>query len=265
MTSPFTPRFGASKRGARRLRKAIVVLGLLMHTNTALAYRPFDSTDADVAHAGEAEIEFGPFHYLREGTSRFVQVPAVVANFGLTGERELVIEGRHEVALDPAPDQPRSALVDNAVSIKQVLRNGVLQDAPGPSVATEYGVLLPSTDGGGTGFSVAGIVSQRGSAGSVHLNGALMRTREHEPGVFLGTILEGPFEWPVRPVAEIFTQRVTDSPRTDSLLVGAIWRARDGLSFDVGVRSARVGDEAVHEARIGFTIAFAIGNKAGTQ
>ncbi|HWI36981.1 MAG TPA: hypothetical protein VNU64_11075 [Burkholderiales bacterium] len=232
--------------------------------NAALAYRPFDSTDADVAPAGEAEIELGPLHYLREGSSRFVHLPAVVANFGLAGERELVIEGRHEVALDPEPGQPRSALVDSAVSMKQVLRRGVLQDEPGPSVAAEYGVLLPSTDGGGTGFSVAGIVSQRGSAGSVHLNGALMQTREHEPGVFLGTIVEGPFAWPVRPVAEIFTQRISETARTDSLLVGAIWRAREGLSFDVGVRSARVGDEAVHEVRLGLTFAFPIGNKEAT-
>ena len=238
-------------------RLALAIL-LLACTHAALAYRPFDSTDADVAHAGEAEIELGPLHYLREGSRRFVQVPALVANFGFSGDRELVIEGRHEVALDPQPDQPRSALVDNAVSIKQVLRRGVLQDEAGPSVATEYGVLLPSTDGGGTGFSLAGILSQRGRAGSIHLNGVLLRTREREPGVFVGTILEGPFEWPVRPVAEVFTQRITDSTRTDSLLVGAIWRAREGLSFDVGVRSARVGDDAVHELRLGLTFAFAL-------
>ena len=230
----------------------------LMQTTPALAYRPFDSTDADVAHEGETEIELGPVQFLREGSKRFVHVPALIANFGFSKDRELVIEGRHEVAVDPEPDQPRSALVDNAVSIKQVLRRGVLQEEPGPSVATEYGLLLPSTDGGGAGFSVAGIVSQRGRAGTVHLNGVLMQTREHEPGVFLGTIVEAPFDWRVRPVAEVFTQRLSDGPRTDSVLVGAIWRVRDGLSFDAGLRSARAGDEAVHEVRLGLTWAFAM-------
>ena len=199
-----------------------MVLALCAHADAALAYRPFDSTDADVAHAGEAEIEFGPVQFVREGSKRFVHAPAVIANFGLSKDRELVIEGRHELAIDRDPDEPRSALVDNAVSIKQVLRRGVLQEEGGPSVATEYGVLLPSSDGGGAGFSVAGIASQRGQAGSIHLNGALMRTREHEPGLFLGSILEGPFAWAVRPVAEVFTQRMSDGPRSDSILVGAI-------------------------------------------
>jgi hypothetical protein len=239
----------------RPLRNVLVAV-LLLGPGVALGYRPFDSTDADVAHAGEAEIEFGPLHFLREGPKRFVHVPAVVANFGFSKDRELVIEGRHEVAIDSEPDQPRSALVDNAVSIKQVLRRGVLQEAQGPSIATEYGVLLPSTDGGGTGFTIAGIASQRWEAGTVHVNAALARTREHEPALFLGTIVEGPFDWAVRPVAEVFTQRVSEGLRTDSVLVGAIWRVRDGLSFDAGVRSARSGDEAVHELRLGFTWAF---------
>jgi hypothetical protein len=236
----------------------ILIFAVLLAATPALAYRPFDSTDADVAHAGEAEIEFGPVHFLREGSKRFVHVPALIANFGFSKDRELVIEGRHEVAIDPEPDEPRSALVDNAVSMKHVLRRGVLQEESGPSIATEYGVLLPSTDGGGTGFTVAGIASQRWHAGTIHLNAALARTREHEPGLFLGTILEGPFAWPVRPVAEVFTQRAGNTPRTDSLLLGAIWRAREGLSFDAGVRSARVGDEAVKEIRLGLTWAFAI-------
>lgn len=231
-------------------------IGCFFCATAAFAYRPFDSTDADVAHAGEAEIELGPMHFLREGSKRLLHVPALIANFGFSGDRELVIEGRHEVAVDREPGEPRSALVDNAVSVKQVLRRGVLQEESGPSVATEYGVLLPSTDGGGTGFSIAGIVSQRAEAGSIHLNGVLMRTREHEPGAFLGTILEGPFAWRVRPVAELFTQRLSDGPRTDSVLVGAIWRLREGLSFDAGLRSARIGEEAVKELRLGLTWAF---------
>ena len=233
-------------------------LALLAYAGVAFAYRPFDSTDADVAKAGELEVELGPVQWLRENGKRFLQVPAVIANFGLERERELVIEGRHEVALDPEPDEHRSALVDNAVSIKQVLRRGVLQDEPGPSVATEYGVLLPDVHGvHGTGASLAGIISQRGAAGTIHLNSALSWTREHEPGLFLGVILEGPYSWPVRPVAEVFANQERGSARVNSGLVGAIWRVSDGLSFDVGVRSAKAGDDQTHEVRLGLTWAFA--------
>ena len=237
--------------------RALLAIGLLAYAGASVAYRPFDSTDADVAHAGEVEIELGPLQWLREGGKRFLQAPALVANLGLSHEHELVIEGRHEIALDREPGEPRSALVDNGAFIKQVLRRGVLQDEPGVSIATEYGLLLPEVNGAhGTGLSLAGIVSQRWSAATVHLNAVLSRTREHEPDLFLGTILEGPFSWAVRPVAEVFTERPRDGPRTDSLLVGAIWRVRDGLSFDAGVRSARVGDDTVHELRLGLTWAF---------
>ena len=241
-----------------RARRLLAIV-LLAHANVALGYRPFDSTDADVAKAGEAEIELGPVQWLREGGKRLLQAPAAIANIGFSKDRELVIEGRHEVALDPEPGEPRSALVDNGAFIKQVLRRGVLQDESGPSVATEYGLLLPSVHGEhGTGFSVAGIISQRWQAGTIHLNGVLARTREHEPDVFLGTILEGPFAWAVRPVAEVFTERTSHGPRIDSLLVGAIWRVREGLSFDAGVRSAQVGSEAIHELRLGLTWAFSL-------
>lgn len=229
----------------------------LAYAQAALAYRPFDSTDADVAHAGEFELELGPVGGLREGSKRFLVAPAVIANIGFSGDRELVIEGRREVALDRELGEPHSTLVDNGAFIKQVLRRGVLQDEKGPSVATEYGVLLPSVHGEhGTGLSVAGIVSQRWEAATVHLNAVLARTREHEPDAFLGAILEGPYAWRVRPVAELFAEQASGSARITSGLAGAIWRVRDGLSFDVGLRSAHGGGEPVRERRLGLTWAF---------
>ncbi len=235
---------------------AFVVLQLVFAA-TALAYRPFDSTDADVARAGEFELELGPAGWLREGSKKFLVAPAAVGNIGLSGDRELVVQGQHELALDREGDEPHSSVVDNAALVKQVLRRGSLQDASGPSAATEYGFLLPSLRGDhGTGFSVAGIVSQRWEAATIHFNAALARTREHEPDVFLGTIVEGPYAWRVRPVGEIFSERTKGSARTNSYLVGAIWREREGLSFDFGLRYAHAGAESVRELRLGLTWAF---------
>lgn len=237
---------------------ALCALGMLfLVSGPALALRPYDSTDADVAKKGEFELELGPVGRRREGSKRIEVAPAVIGNFGLTADRELVIQGQREVALDREPGEPRSAIVDNGVFIKQVLRQGALQDAPGPSIATEYGLLLPSVHGEkGTGFSVAGIVSHRTEAVSAHLNAALEWTREREPGLFLGVILEGPYSWAVRPVAEMFGEQASGSPRTTSGLVGAIWRAKEGLSFDVGIRRAHDGNETVHELRLGLTWTF---------
>jgi hypothetical protein len=236
------------------MKRALVFFALLQAVAPALAYRPFDSTDADVAHAGELELELGPVGRLREGARKFIIAPAVVANIGLQGDRELVLQGQREVALNREAGEPRSVLQDNGLFVKQVLRRGALQEESGPSIATEYGVLLPSVPGDhGTGFSLAGIVSQRWEAATLHLNAAIARTREHEPDVFLGAIVEGPSAWLVRPVAEVFTERATGSARINSGLVGAIWRVREGLSFDVGLRYAQAGSEPVHELRLGLT------------
>jgi len=239
------------------MRVTFLVLCLLPLSEPALALRPYDSTDADVAKQSEFELELGPVGWRREGSKRIAVVPAVIGNFGLAGDRELVIQGQREVVLDREPGEPRSAIVDNGVFIKQVLRRGTLQDASGLSVATEYGVLLPSVHRErGRGLSVAGILSQRTEEISVHLNAALAWTREHEPDLFLGAILEGPYSWAVRPVAEVFGEQASGSPRTTSGLVGAIWRFRDGLSFDVGIRRAHDGNETIRELRLGLTWTF---------
>jgi hypothetical protein len=236
--------------------RLIAMLAVLLAT-PALAYRPFDGTDADVAHAGELELELGPVGRLREGEKKFRIAPALVANIGFAEGFELVLEGQREVALNPERGERRSVLEDNGAFIKQVVRRGALQDESGPSVAMEYGLLLPPIpDGGGTGISLAGIVSQRWDVGTMHLNAALARTREHEPDVFLAAIAEGPITWTVRPVAEAFTERATGSARIYSGLVGAIWRVGDGLSFDVGLRHARAGAGTIDELRVGLTWAF---------
>src|SRR5256885_10170224 len=98
---------------------ALCALGvLLLVPGPALALRPYDSTDADVAKEGEIELELGPVGRRREGSKRIEVAPAVIGNFGLEGNRELVIQGQREVALDR---EPRSAIVDNGIFIKQVL------------------------------------------------------------------------------------------------------------------------------------------------
>ena len=241
------------------VRRAACAVVVLLHAGHAFAYRPFDSTDAEVAKAGEFELELGPVGRLEEGSDRFLVAPAVVGNLGLSGQRELVIQGQREVAEQAGPGEPHSVLVDDGIFIKQVLRRGVLQDESGPSIATEYGLLLPDVHGvHGTGLSVAGIVSQRSEAATLHLNAALALTREHQPDLFLGAILEGPHAWRVRPVAEVFAEQARAGERITSVLAGAIWRAREGLSFDLGVRSAKAGDEPIHELRLGLTWAFAL-------
>lgn len=223
--------------------------------HSAFAYRPFDSTDADVAAQGEFELEVG-LGSLREESNKSWIAPAVVANFGLAQERELVIEGRFQNVREPLPDVPRTNLVDTGIFIKQILKDGVLQDKPGISAAMEYGVLLPEVHGEHqAGLSWAGIISQRWPMATIHLNAAVAYNREHHPEAFIGAIIEGPYEWTVRPAIELFTEQASGSPRVVSRLIGFIWRSKEQLSFDVGIRSAS-GEQHINEFRAGLTWVF---------
>ena len=223
----------------------------------AFGYRPFDLTDADVADNGEFELELGPVGYLREGREKFLIVPAMIFNFGIADDREIVLEGKVEKPISDSQEGTRTGLVDAGLFIKQVLKRGALQDATGPSIATEYGLLLPGINQDpGVGASLAGIFSQRWAYATLHLNTAAAYTREHRGDLLLGGILEGPYHWQLRPAMEVFGENEEGQPWTVSGLLGLIWRETDDLSFDFGVRVARASNQGVLEIRAGFTWSF---------
>ena len=220
----------------------------------ALAYRPFDGTDAAVAAPGEVEIELQPAGRLREGGTNTLVAPATVFNYGLSEGWEAVLEGQGQTPLSPSGP---TSLTAAGAFLKHVLVPGSLQGNTGPSVATEFGMLLPdSTGNSGVGARMAGIVSQRWDWGTVHLNAETALTRDHRADVFLDSIVEGPAKWTVRPVAEFFYEREFGQSETLSALVGLIWQVRDNLSFDVGLRHARTNGHPVNEVRAGMTFGF---------
>jgi hypothetical protein len=230
---------------------ALTCAGFLAAVVPAWAYRPFDGTDAGVADEGKLEIELQPAGRIHDGSGTALIAPATRFNFGLTEGWEAVLEGQVEHPL--APSGPSSLRAAGAF-LKTVLRPGSLQDKPGPSVATEFGVLLPDSRGAsGTGASLAGIVSQRWDWGAIHLNGVATMTREHHADFFAGAIIEGPAKWTVRPVAEVFYEREFGQSETISGLVGLIWQVHDDLAFDIGVRHALTNHHPVDEVRAGVT------------
>jgi hypothetical protein len=147
----------------------------------------------------------------------------------------------------------------NQALLKGVLREGTLQEKPGPSIATEFGVLLPGIDDQhGAGAVLNGIVSHRWDSGTTHLNAQIELTRQQHADYFLDTIVEGPHDWPVRPVAEFFYESDVSLFRTGSALVGAIWQVQDNIAVDFGLRGARVNGQTAGEIRAGVTIAFGV-------
>jgi hypothetical protein len=234
------------------------VLAIAWYGN-AQAYRPFDGTDAAIAEPGQVEIELGPAQYLQIGSERTLVAPTVVFNYGLSERWELVLQG--EAIHSLMEDSSKSSLVGNGLFLKAILREGSLQGQPGPSIATEFGFLLPGINddpSSGTGGSVAGIVSQQWPWMTVHLNAAVAITRQQTADAFVGVIVEGPRDWPLRPVAEVFHERDFGGVTTTSALVGAIWQVRDNIAFDVGLRGAQVNDPPLREVRFGVTFGFPV-------
>lgn len=239
----------------RRLAPSLTAaLGLVALSDPASAYRPFDGTDAAVAKKGEMEIELQPARRLRAESGTSLIAPAWVINYGLSEDWEAVFEGQGQTPLSPSGP---TSLTAAGAFLKHVVVPGSLQDKSGPSIATEFGVLLSdSTGNSGAGLSLAGIVSQRWDWGTIHLNAETALTRDHHGDLFLGAIIEGPVTWTVRPVAEIFYENEFGKEQTFSGLIGLIYRVRDDLSLDVAVRHALTGRHPVNEIRAGLTFGF---------
>jgi len=237
-----------------------VVLALASSTwpRRAAAYRPFDQTDAEVAETHDVELELGPIGYLHEPTgSTFI--PGFILNYGVVHRVELVFDAHHGFLFGGADVGTHRRQLDTGLFAKAVVREGALQDRPGPSVALEVGVLLPTVPvAGGPGMSVTAIASERWPALTLHINAEGDYTRDGTFAFVGGFILEGPDSWAVRPVSEFFVAHQADAPETVSGLAGAIWRVRPQLSFDSAVRLAYQGSGQELEIRMGLTWSFAI-------
>lgn len=219
----------------------------------AKAYRPFDGTDASVAELGQFELELQPFGALQEGPAKTLVAPASVFNFGFAKDWEAVLQGQLELQISPSSHE---SLTGNGVFLKHVILPGVLQDQQGASIATEFGLLLPSIAAASAIKPTwTWIVSQRFEWGTVHLNFTTNYTSDPRPDLFFDAIVEGPSNWKLRPVAEIYSDSVIEGAQTYSGLVGVIWQVRDDLALDLALRHAITGGSLVNELRAGATIA----------
>jgi hypothetical protein len=228
---------------------------LVLAAPAALAYRPFDSTDAAVAERGDIEIELGPLQYRRVSHDRSVVAPALVVNWGFADRFEAVVEARQSYATETTG--PGYRVYDAGAFVKTVLRRGSLQEGAGPSVACEAGVLLPDVNGeSGAGASALVIVSQRWRALALHGNAGASWTRTHQPGFFTGVVAEGPDAWTVRPVGELVFEGSRGARPTSAVLAGGIWRASPALAVDAAFRLSREEGAGGTELRLGLTWAF---------
>src|SRR5262245_54147762 len=110
---------------------------------SAIAYRPFESTDAAVAEKGVSEVEFGLVDFVNHRGENTILSPSLRYNYGFARNWELVAEGSLLV-YDSAGKEPE--LLDPQINLKTVLIEGPLQEGNSPvSLAVEIGALLPET------------------------------------------------------------------------------------------------------------------------
>jgi hypothetical protein len=216
------------------LRLASVSL-LFLPLSLAWGYRPFLATDAVVADPKELEIELGYFTWERDrGKNTFI-TPKVVLNYELIQNLEAVAE----FDVEEAP-HGSVRLEDPALSLKAVLKEGVLQEKPGVSFAVEMGPLLPSTARGEkkVGFEGTGIISGELSPVMLHLNlGGGVDRMESNPFVIWGVIAELPIVPKFRIVGEIDGENTKGKSTDASALLGFIWNpSLSNVSIDAGIR-----------------------------
>jgi hypothetical protein len=200
----------------------LVLVLLCLLASSAWGYRPFVSTDAAVVERARMEIELGYLTLVRTQGDNTFMIPQVVINYGLTQTLELVGEVKGEEASETGPQ-----LVDPALSLKAVLKEGILQEKAGVSVAMEIALLLPSTVSGERqcGFEGVGIVSHRVAPFTFHLNlgGGVDREATRPFGVW-GVMTELPLGATVRMVGEVNGESVRGHAANNSSLLGVLWQ-----------------------------------------
>jgi len=207
-----------------------------------------------VAGLNEIEVELEPVGWLRTGSQSSLVAPGVVFNYGFAERWEVVLQSQ---MLTPITGGGQASLAATGAFLKWVVQPGVLQGQTGPSIAMEFGPLLPGVNADpGVGFSWAGIVSQRWDWGTANFNVETNLTRDQHGELFLDVILEGPWTWKVRPVFETFYDKVWTQTESRSVLIGAIWQVEHDLSLDAAFRYALVNGHPVNEIRAGLTFAF---------
>jgi len=227
---------------------AAVVCGLLLCGSPAWAYRPYDSTDADVADDGELEIEFGWREARFESDEE--RATDAVFSFGIGHGREIILEGEWQ----HSDSNTEPSFADVGLFLKQVHRRGSLHGESGMSVASECGVLIPTRSGdSGAGGECALIASHGGSVLSFHANAALALETDHRWVNALGLIVEGPVAWRARPGLELLREDAAGEGAELSILAGAVWNWRDGLAFDVAYRHWLEPVSTPNEWRVGVT------------
>lgn len=238
----------------KRWTLGAALFSLLLIPASAGAYRPFVSTDAAVADPKEVEIELGYFNLEHTRRQNTFTIPTLVLNYGLARNWEVV----GELGLEVSPDWE---VTDPGLFLKGVLKEGILQEKSGVSIAMEAGPLLPSTlpHQRGAGFEAIGIVSGRISPVTIHVNGGGgVDRRDARPFAIWGVIGELAVAPTLRLVGEVNGESTRGELPDNSALLGFIWQAASGVFLDAGIRHGISRAAPDWQFTLGLTFGFSL-------
>jgi len=233
-------------------REVLMAVGAsMLLTTPALAYRPYDSTDADVAEDDELEFEFGWRHAELEAGG--LTGIGAVFNLGVGRDREIVAEGEWQ-RWQPTPGAAESGVEDVGLFLKQVHRRGSLQGEPGISIASECGALIPRRhEEAGVGAECLLIASHETSAIAIHINAGVAYETDHRWARSVGLIVERAGHRRLKPGIELLHERSEGDRSEIAMLVGLTWTVSEDCALDVAFRRQLQPSSDSHEWRLGLT------------
>lgn len=233
-------------------REVLMAVSASMLLSTpALAYRPYDSTDADVVDDDELEIELGWRRADFEGGE--LNSLRAVFNLGLGRDREIVAEGEWE-RVHPSEGPSESSIGDVGLFLKQIHRRGSLQGDSGVSIASECGALIPTQhEEAGVGAECLLIASHVNSAVAIHINAGLAYETDHRWARSLGLIVERSGDYRLKPGIELMHERSEGDRSEMAMLVGVTWTVEENCALDVAFRQQLHPSSDLHELRLGLT------------
>ena len=203
-----------------------------------------DANDARTLDSGALELELQPIGYyqvLSEEHEHHLVSPSLMLYLGLAPGLDFIFLSRGFFLTDDLPEMSYRTW-ESTVAFRFLLLPGrySTEGGEGPSIVTQVGVMIPNLNGVGEypGAQVGLLLAQQWDAGTLHANAWLTYTTWRSTDVFLAAAMEGPPDWDVRPLVEVWFDYDTTYGGLLSGLVGLYLDATEHLTFEVGARIA---------------------------
>lgn len=224
--------------GARFALCAVIVW---LAPRSAAAYL-LDLNDARVVELGSFEAELQPIGYYTlaiGGEEHTLIAPSLQAVVGLARDCDLLLLTRGYARLDGAPGESTYALADQMLAFRVMLRHGAYSDegSEGPSLTLQTGLLLPGIEADpDVGATLGLLFAQEGELGTLHANAWVNLTRDQTLEVFASAAIEGPPDWQVRPIVEVWIDLIAEGEPMASVVAGAWIDVTDDFAIEGGAR-----------------------------